>query len=126
MLLVNYFKIMLYLFSIYNILSIAILYWQKDIKLFFLHIGVAVFLIVNLLGVIFVRLLGFQGVDIILYGYAMPFVLLMLNIFIWNKSYSTLRFQKKYEKENNAKLREIISKSGSFENKTLHDIANAA
>jgi len=122
-LLVDYLRAMLYLFSIYNIISISIIYWKSNKRLFIIHIIAGIILLLNFIRLIFVHLLFMQWLETIIFDYGMTLALFVLNIFIWRKIYST-NIKNNIEKNSNNLLEKINIEHDSENDRNLYDILN--
>jgi len=122
-LLVDYLRAMLYLFSIYNIISISIIYWKSNKRLFIIHIIAGIILLLNFIRLIFVHLLFMQWLETIIFDYGMTLALFALNIFAWRKIYST-NIKNNIEKNSNNLLEKINIEHDSENDRNLYDILN--
>jgi len=122
-LLVDYLRAMLYLFSIYNIISISIIYWKSNKRLFIIHIIAGIILLLNFIRLVFVHLLFMQWLETIIFDYGMTLALFALNIFAWRKIYST-NIKNNIEKNSNNLLEKINIEHDSENDRNLYDILN--
>ena len=117
----NFLRIMLYLFTIYSVVSASIMYMKSNKNLFFVHISVSILLLLNLIGVVFIRVLGIYSLDTIIFGYGTTVILLILNFLIWKRFYFTSKSTEKKENDLLSKLN-IDDFDGS---RNLLEIANS-
>jgi len=82
-----YFRAILYLFSVYNVVSIGIVRFQERKSLFWIHMSVAALLFLNFLAIMLVRIFHFDFFETIIFDYAITFVLIILNVLVWGRLY---------------------------------------
>jgi len=82
-----YFRAILYLFSVYNVISIGIVRFQEKKSLFWIHMSVAALLFLNFLAIMLVRVFRLDFLETIIFDYAITFVLIILNVLVWGRLY---------------------------------------
>lgn len=108
-----YLRAILYLFSVYNVVSIGIVRFQERKSLFWIHMSVATLLFLNFIAILLVRIFKFAVFEAIIFDYGVNFVLIVLNILAWGRLYFSR------EREN------IVKNSSEFlKNLNLEDIDN--
>lgn len=112
----------MYLFSIYNIISSGIVTMRENRRLFCIHMVVSFILFINFLGIIFIRVLGIEWLDMVLFEYGITTALLVLNILIWIRLYHQKEIRKhSYLSSDLEKM--LDSVSDKYDDNTLSKIA---
>ena len=119
---IDYLRAMLYLFSIYNIISSSIASMRDNKRLFCVHMAISFVLFMNFLGIIFIRILGIEWLDTVIFEYSVTIVLVVLNVLVWIRLY----YQSGIEKRSSIvspELETILSSASGYDNKNLSEIA---